>query len=280
MIKGEIPSYRDERGGYFIDRDGYLFSPLLDYLRSGILTIPSSVSYLRVVEEARFYGIDLSDAFLCDVQEGLYVSHAYRHIGQNILFIERNPRKPWEFIITGVLEHSGKSGIFVEYWKKLCEVREGSIVIDSEFTISQEEEETLVVTQTSTFNEDVALHFICAKNDQDIPVEYSDSWWLGSRLVNQKSLNICPVKLSEGKDEWVVSISYDNNMLGPLDVTVLCSKLIIVDGKYDSFWIFFPEKEKMVCYKPFYVEKKAKGERIEFSTVKAWFRFRKENSFT
>lgn len=56
IIKHEPPSAGDE---IFIDRDGDAFGPLLNYLRTGMLHLPPSVSEAAVRCEAEFYCIGL-----------------------------------------------------------------------------------------------------------------------------------------------------------------------------------------------------------------------------
>ena len=72
LLSGRIPSLMDEDGYYFIDRDGKLFCLILDYLRTGKWKLPPGVDNEDVLEEAKFYSINLhhfsplSDAALCN----------------------------------------------------------------------------------------------------------------------------------------------------------------------------------------------------------------------
>lgn len=59
LLNGKIPSTKDEKGRYFIDRDGKLFEPILSYLRTGMLEIPAHISEEAVRREADFYLIPL-----------------------------------------------------------------------------------------------------------------------------------------------------------------------------------------------------------------------------
>lgn len=46
-------------GSYFLDRDGHLFRFILDYLRTGKVTLPEVFTeHGRLREEARFYGLE------------------------------------------------------------------------------------------------------------------------------------------------------------------------------------------------------------------------------
>lgn len=53
----------DEEGAYFIDRDGKYFEPILEYLRTSELNIPSHLSKTAVLREANFYGIEIRQLF-------------------------------------------------------------------------------------------------------------------------------------------------------------------------------------------------------------------------
>jgi len=49
----------DENGCFFIDRNGEYFKPILNYLRTGILSIPEKIPQYCVFLESDFYNIDL-----------------------------------------------------------------------------------------------------------------------------------------------------------------------------------------------------------------------------
>lgn len=54
---GEVLSLLPD-GSYFLDRDGHLFRYILDYLRSGKVTLPEAFTeHGRLREEAKFYGL-------------------------------------------------------------------------------------------------------------------------------------------------------------------------------------------------------------------------------
>ncbi|XP_073518788.1 potassium channel regulatory protein [Phyllobates terribilis] len=58
MLDGSDRDFRIVNGQYFVDRDGTLFSYVLDYLRTSQLTLPSDFSdYERLLREADFYQI-------------------------------------------------------------------------------------------------------------------------------------------------------------------------------------------------------------------------------
>ncbi|XP_075054066.1 potassium channel regulatory protein [Mixophyes fleayi] len=56
MLDGSDQDFKIVNGQYFVDRDGTLFSYILDYLRTSQLTLPSDFSdYERLQREAEFY---------------------------------------------------------------------------------------------------------------------------------------------------------------------------------------------------------------------------------
>lgn len=58
IMTGELPCPRDEKGSYFIDRDGQIFRYVLNYLRSDRLTIPFGFRDLKLLkDEADYYGL-------------------------------------------------------------------------------------------------------------------------------------------------------------------------------------------------------------------------------
>jgi hypothetical protein len=57
MFSGSIPTRKDERGRYFIDRDGTHFRHILNYLRDGSFAFPPSVRD-ELLQEARFYQLE------------------------------------------------------------------------------------------------------------------------------------------------------------------------------------------------------------------------------
>ena len=72
LLSGKIPTLKDDHGCYFIDRDGQLFVPILNYLRTGKWLCAPKYDEKQVLEEARFYCIEpaiystITDAFLTE----------------------------------------------------------------------------------------------------------------------------------------------------------------------------------------------------------------------
>ncbi|KAH3761439.1 hypothetical protein Pelo_6741 [Pelomyxa schiedti] len=61
LLSGKFTSTMDETGAFFIDRNGKLFAPILDFMRTGKLFVPPSVSADAVYNEAEYYQIQLPD---------------------------------------------------------------------------------------------------------------------------------------------------------------------------------------------------------------------------
>ncbi|KAL4220631.1 BTB/POZ domain-containing protein kctd15 [Mactra antiquata] len=58
IITGDVASIRDEKGSFFIDRDGPVFRHILNYLRSDRLTVPYGFRELDLLKvEADYYGL-------------------------------------------------------------------------------------------------------------------------------------------------------------------------------------------------------------------------------
>ena len=56
LLNGRISSLRDEKGAVFIDRDPEVFSVILNYLRTGEISI-KNINLKTLLHEAEFYGI-------------------------------------------------------------------------------------------------------------------------------------------------------------------------------------------------------------------------------
>jgi len=269
LLNENIPSLQDEDGYYFIDRTGELFTPILNFFRTGLLVIPDHINPFLIINEAQFYSIDLSDAFCGNFVEGLYTSEGISS-GQSILFIEKHPEKPWMMVLTGILLKKGRTREWVQFWRQCCPIKAGIIYADDfEIYVAQVEPLTLAVRQSSFLSsEDNLLSFECPMNDNDTNLD-SDKWWTGLNLVEEKYIELCPVKIEEHK--WTVMINHgDRYMLGPYDMTVLCSKFALVDGKKDSFWLYFPSIDKILTYDMLYGVNKETN--LKFTN--GWYRFR------
>uniref|UniRef100_A0A6B2LFW4 BTB domain-containing protein n=1 Tax=Arcella intermedia TaxID=1963864 RepID=A0A6B2LFW4_9EUKA len=57
MLSGRVPTPRDERGYYFIDRNPKYFEPILDYMRTGEWRCPFGLSEEYLLKEADYYMI-------------------------------------------------------------------------------------------------------------------------------------------------------------------------------------------------------------------------------
>ncbi|KAH3761438.1 K+ channel tetramerization subfamily protein [Pelomyxa schiedti] len=61
LLSGKFTSTTDDTGAFFIDRNGDLFAPILDFMRTGKLFVPPSVNTDAVYNEAEYYQIHLPD---------------------------------------------------------------------------------------------------------------------------------------------------------------------------------------------------------------------------
>jgi uncharacterized protein YjbI with pentapeptide repeats len=64
LFGGYIPSAVDSTGAVLFDRDPEYFTPLLNYLRTGVLTMPESLNPSGVLEEARFFNFYKLEPYL------------------------------------------------------------------------------------------------------------------------------------------------------------------------------------------------------------------------
>mgnify|MGYP002813863714 CR=1 FL=1 len=60
LLRDDISTTRLQNGAYFIDRDGAAFAPILNFLRTGTLLIPPTLTREQVFAEAEFYCIPVS----------------------------------------------------------------------------------------------------------------------------------------------------------------------------------------------------------------------------
>merc|ERR1712000_201612 len=88
LLTHSIASTLDEKGAYFIDRNGELFSPLLDYLRTGKLLVPPGMSRAAVLEEANFYSIELpeTESWTEDQLEYCILEISAKYIGHGKIY--------------------------------------------------------------------------------------------------------------------------------------------------------------------------------------------------
>jgi len=281
LVQGTISSYVDEEGYYFVDRNGDLFGPILDFLRTGSLIIPPVISVRAILCEADFYSIDLSHSFCGEIKDGLYVYEASHPDERRLLFIERDPKEYWRFGVTGILkEHCGRTYKLTEFWNKRCTVNDGILECGNfEFTPHQG---GIVVQQKDYFHENVVKLVLGSEKNSGQPCLVSDTWWNGDHILeNFKTLQICFVHMNvatEGpagrgsKKLWISLLKCEGDEpLGPFDVTILSDQLVIVEGHCDRFWIFIQKKNpgRLVAYNPFW-KKNGDG---TYHCEKGWMRF-------
>jgi hypothetical protein len=108
LLAKEIPSTMDETGAYFIDRNGRLFEPILDYLRTNILIVPPTMSLEAILFESAFYCIEASKG-LCQILPGLYSSADTPGVTSSdeqswLLLVQRDESRPTLVGVTGVFD--------------------------------------------------------------------------------------------------------------------------------------------------------------------------------
>ncbi len=110
MFGGNMPTAKDENGRYFIDRNGTLFSYILDFLRTSQLTLPEDFKhYEQLAVEADFYQIigivEAVDAKIKMNQEPQKCAY------QQLLYIlESLPIHIWDLSIVDLPGHTRITG--------------------------------------------------------------------------------------------------------------------------------------------------------------------------
>jgi len=151
LLDGVITSTLDEDGAFLIDRNGELFKPILDYLRTGELEIPTGISWASIQREADFYLIDLPNLSRSDRQ--LHVIEVTRKI-----WVSKENRESEIEVIVPLAE---------PYFMKLMESR-GFQSIDTQcWFFRQKSKDSFQVL--SLLNEFASLGFIikAARNQLD-----------------------------------------------------------------------------------------------------------------
>lgn len=107
LVTSHLPSLRDDEGRYFIDRSGAIFDILIEFLRTGILTIPPSLPREAVAVEADYYGINLPifEPSSNKIAFGLFVSSKYAE-NEIVIFSD---------ICTGYIVRGGSSKVQFRY---------------------------------------------------------------------------------------------------------------------------------------------------------------------
>lgn len=95
LVASRVPSVRDDKNRYFIDRDPKLFACILNYLRSGRLVVPNAYSLNDVVEEAAFYCVDISKAPQLISTLANSAGNSSSHLAKEYGFIEYDWNSQW-----------------------------------------------------------------------------------------------------------------------------------------------------------------------------------------
>jgi len=221
--------------------------------------------------EADFFSIDLTAAFCGTLKNGLYLN---RH-GPDVLYLQRNKRKPWLFALTGVVRlEEDRSKRVREFWKEVFEVRDG--VIDCRtFEIAPDDAGGIEVHQLSVLSKPLSFQLVSEKGS-GVPEFLSDHWWEGDKFIMGAYVLMNFVCLDPDEERFVASIKLGNLVIGPFDVKIVCQRFFIVDGQADAFWVFLQGNKKMATYNQFYAEtrphkKTPQGEFARFD--RGWMRF-------
>ena len=78
----------DPNSEIFLDRDGYVFRHVLNYLRDGEVILPITVSKNAIINELTYYGIDIADSSIQVCQQASV--HGAMAINKLILSLEKD----------------------------------------------------------------------------------------------------------------------------------------------------------------------------------------------
>jgi hypothetical protein len=226
LLDGQFGRLQDSSGAYFIDRNGRWFAPILDYLRQGVLVLPVDVKIEQIVEEAKYYSIDLLPGLCGDLKEGLYTSSNW------ILYFERDPDHPWIFGITGVEEKSKR--VFIQ---EPCFVKDGSIHWRDYLVYTKNGK--LYIWSKSVFKSKTQLYYRTPKNER-FPSLLAEGL-VSDRRGAEEAVHLNFSQTSQG----ISCRSYfaqptDNPKQQPFfsKVIVLCKSLIIMAGN-EEHWLLY-----------------------------------------
>ncbi len=101
IFSGNYADTRDDDGFIFIDRNGKLFEPILDYLRTGQWMVPVMFDEKQLLAEARYYGIE-PDVYTTFTDEYLFQRIDENQRLQEDKVAKRNAEL-WESILQAVI---------------------------------------------------------------------------------------------------------------------------------------------------------------------------------
>jgi uncharacterized protein YbaR (Trm112 family) len=251
--EGSISSTVDETGAIFVDRNGRLFEAILDYLRTGSLIVPPTMSLEAILREAAFYCIDVTQA-LCHIRPGLYSSSGGRGMSQIgdthswLLLVQRDPSRPNQVGVTGIF------GSCIVY-EKSCPLLPGGIIVlkhkaesrkhspssdDLHLHICLSEEDptgqTLICRDATRWYSIRTLSWKQEPNDplkDEFPLPFDAVWSFspgpdGQSRGGKAQVRFDPSQEREANGDVLMRIVYPDGVHSWWIVTPLCRSLLLV----------------------------------------------------
>lgn len=91
LLSGRFPFQKDERGAFFIDRDGQYFAPILTFLRTGEVIVPPNMTLKDIKREAEYF---LIEPLLLKINE--FENHQKMELGKNLFSANQQRNKALE----------------------------------------------------------------------------------------------------------------------------------------------------------------------------------------
>jgi len=221
LISGQIKSQRDKEGAYFIDRNGTLFQPLLDFLRHGELLIPPNLKLEHVLKEADFYSIDVTPGLCGNIKEGLYTSSNW------IIYLERDQNHPWIFGITGVEDDSAREmkNVFFKQVSTVCDSKLQWNYNGNLYELYSRNDKVYIWNPKS-YNSENQLFFRC-QNSNKFPLEITEIL-ASDKSFDGKSLTLTFSTTPKGGIQ--AKTEHPTNFLDSVscEIEVLCRRLLIM----------------------------------------------------
>lgn len=244
LCAGDIPSFRDANGYFFIDKSGVTFGPILEFLRAGTLVLPPHIPMQAVLQDADYFSIDLSPAFWGSFQEGLYMNDSAR--GLECLYFERHETMPWLFGVTGLIdEFKGMEINQKPLWRELFTIN-GKYLEGVNFRITHINETEISISQTNLLSKQRKMTLKSVRGSKSIDLR-SDSWWIGKDGNLGYDVSFCNI----AGQKWVLSMRTEEDIVGPFDCTILSDKFFSVSTTRGNwFWMLLPKPNQLFTWNP------------------------------